>query len=343
MSWLFPAVALIPYGPPDPSPQPPVVREVRVTTAWGTRTDYVVTADAPVELRAAAKAREFADRDVHIAEQVQLLKLEAVQNERKLGWLRTAAIKEALTTGAGVPGPPANDGVYGGRGAVPGPLTRQLPGGDVLLPQMFGWSDGALKQAVAATLAQEASADQVRAALDRMVQAEKRLKEVGEQMKKLNGVNLHDPNIREQVRVKVNALIHQNTGATDQFVLNSHRLSELTDRAAARREKEAEKREKEAFARYKSAAADDKESARGEWEDARKDWDEAREVGEAVRKRLATDATLVSNVWARANAPGPQARRPAPATRPVPPPEPDYTSAPIPGWPAPQYGGSSRR
>jgi hypothetical protein len=283
---------------------------VRVTTAWGTRTDYVVPADAPAELKAAAKAREFADRDVHIAEQVQLLKLEAAQNERRVEWLRTAAIKEALTTGAGLPGPAANEGVYGGRGAVPGPLTRQLNwGSGVFLPQLFGWSEGVLKQAVAQTLAQEASAEHVRAALDRMVQAEKRLKEMAEQMKQLRAANRQDPNIVEQVRVKDNELMRQRVAVLDEFVLNSHRLSVLTDKAAAEREKEADKREKEAFARYKSAGSDEKDTARDAWEEARKEWDAAREVREAVRKRLEADTKMVPSVWSRMETARQQTRR----------------------------------
>jgi hypothetical protein len=78
-----------PISPPDPR-QP--VRPIEITNGTVRLTYYLLPKDASPEMRKTFKALEFAERDVVIGEELQMLKLEYVRNERTLEALRVADV-----------------------------------------------------------------------------------------------------------------------------------------------------------------------------------------------------------------------------------------------------------
>ena len=87
------------------------VSRITVHTTSGSVVYYFVPRDAPPALWRAYKVLELAERDVIVTDSLQLLRLEYVQNERRLEGLRTNAAALAYMNVPGNPGPSFRGGL----------------------------------------------------------------------------------------------------------------------------------------------------------------------------------------------------------------------------------------
>src|SRR5262245_51251955 len=81
------------------------VSRTTITMTSGSVVYYSIPRNAPPELWRAYKVLELAERDVAVTEALQLLRLEYVQNERRLESLRTNAAALAYMNAPGTAGP----------------------------------------------------------------------------------------------------------------------------------------------------------------------------------------------------------------------------------------------
>jgi len=139
------------------------VRRVTMTTNHGTTIHYQIPLDAPPELWRAVKVVELAERDVLITEGLHQLKLEIVQNERKLEALRTNFLA------AGLQPAPGNGFGNAGPGSMSGRYFMHTP---PCVPE------SSLRLFMSANLAMEASTERALLALDNLLNAQHRLHRV---------------------------------------------------------------------------------------------------------------------------------------------------------------------
>ncbi len=114
------------------------VHTTRIITGSGTFTYYIVSADAPTEMRRAYSVLEVAEREAELAERVSRLKAEYVENERRLEAARTA--RQIFELQSFRPGYGSGSRGYGRGGYYympPSPLKVNLSGviADVGVPE----------------------------------------------------------------------------------------------------------------------------------------------------------------------------------------------------------------
>ena len=130
------------------------VSRVTLTTTSGSNVFYTLPQNAPIELRRAVKVLEYAERDVILTETLNILRLEYVQNERRLEAARTAASLNYMQN------------PIGGGNSGCGPTFYAMP------PQP---PESTLKKYISLTLVREASTERALAALDRLADAQYKL------------------------------------------------------------------------------------------------------------------------------------------------------------------------
>lgn len=130
------------------------VRTIRITSASGTVNCYVLSADAPPELRKAYQVLESAEREANLADNVQQLKAEYLANERRLEAARTYRQLQSLYPAGGIPP----------RGAVQGRGFYSYPAGSAPL-------ESSLKTTLSGTIAQAGTPEGAVRAAERLEQA----------------------------------------------------------------------------------------------------------------------------------------------------------------------------
>lgn len=258
-------VALLAGLAPPPAPEP-VVREVTVQTPYGSKTYYYLPADASPQMRAAYKAREFAERDVVIVEQVQELKMATVWNERRAEAYRGNTMQSRYSSGAGVlPFPSGTAPLVYPNAPSAGPVGNPFnPGGQ----QFGGLGVGGSSWRI---LSVELN-DPTQRALDRAVEAELKSNE----------------QLRQYLEVK-----RKQDGTTVTVTLKrapppdaANKGGSMLD-AAIRQEQSARQREQEAFDRYQRAEPSKRDEVKRAWEQAIKECDDARALLKAAREQAA--------------------------------------------------------
>jgi hypothetical protein len=274
-----------------------------VTTASGCMVYYTLERDAPTELRRAYKMLELAEREVLIAEALQLFRAEMVANERRLEGLRTARMASYLNQ--------TSDPTKVFTQEFSGQLLLHVdPTLTMLVPE------SSMKWELGRELAREAKIERAIAAVDRLSDAHYQLRQVV--------VSLAYPDAATRPVVKQPGKIEATRGgvpvpvsaptapaakpaARPRVVTPEARgvspqpslleAAERAEKAAAEAEVRAEARERKTRAAARAAEqayqlADGTDrgdarfywvSVRDEWEEARREWDAARTKWQAAR------------------------------------------------------------
>jgi hypothetical protein len=247
-----------------------------ITTASGYVVSYSVPLDTPPELWRAYKALEAAEREVLITEALQLLKLELVQNERRLEALRTARLAAYLTDSRG------------------GPQYAFVD------PALIAPPESRLKFCVSEILASDAKIERGLAALDRFVEAHYQLRQTL--------IAIAYPDRRPAVAavcpvatapaVPAAAAVRMATALAE--AERAEKAAADAETAAEERERNARQVEIAAEARYRDSLPADRAAikaewlkARDAWEQARREWDESRDQWKAARERLSTARSAI--------------------------------------------------
>jgi len=261
---MFPtaACAALMIGLAQPPAAEPVVREVTVQTPYGNKTYYYLPADASPQMRAAYKAREFAERGVVIVEQAQVLQMETVWHERRAEAYRGNNMQMMFSPGAGVlPFPPGTAPPVYQTAPAAGPMSNPFNPGGFAFPSVG--SGGGCGNGVY---------DPTQRALDRAVEAEVKSNEQLRQY--LEVKRKQDGNTVTVTAKKAPPADAANKGGS---VLD----------AAVRQEQSARQREQEAFDRYQRAEPSARDGAKRAWEQASKEADDARALLKAAREQAA--------------------------------------------------------
>lgn len=240
-----------------------------ITTASGFNVSYSVPIDAPPELWRAYKTLEAAEREVLLTQALQLLKLELVQNERRLEALRTARLAAYLTA------------------------TRATPQFSVFDAALIAPPESRLKFCVSEMLASDARIERGLAALDRFVEAHYQLRQAL--------IAIAYPDRRPAAGVRPEPvplpLVPAAPGARMPNALadaeKAEKIAADAETAAEERERAARQAEIAAETRYRDSLPADRAATKVEWvkahdarEQARREWDAARDQWKAARERL---------------------------------------------------------
>lgn len=258
-------VALL-AGLAQPPAAEPAVREVTVQTPYGSKTYFYLPADASPQMRAAYKAREFAERGVVIVEHAQELQVATLWTDRRAEAYRSNAMQSRFSFGAGVlPFPSGTAPLLYQSAPAAGSVGNPFNPGGFVFPGLGsgGWGNGFAAAEVT---------DPAQRALDRAVEAE--LKANDQLRRYLDGKRKPD-GAPATIPVK-------KAPSTDA----ESKGGDLLD-AAVRQEQAARQREQEAFDRYQRAEASDRQEAKKVWERASKECDDARALLKAAREQAA--------------------------------------------------------
>jgi hypothetical protein len=268
------------------------VNRITISTSSGNNVFYTVPQDAPIELKRAVKLVEVAERDVIIADGLQQLKLEIVQNERKLEALRAAfgeaAMRPKPANGFGNAGPGSQSGRY-------------------YMPQPFIFVDSPLRQFLAGELGSESTTERIIFSIDRLADAQLRLQRTWIDLAFPNGKGAvaqgADAEAGKNAVKRGVALINANTFPTIQVLrpvarrMTFDEATEVANALAAEdkkvqaRVKDAMQQVEDASRKYRTAAAAERGTLRLEWNNAQKSLNAARAEAEAIRRRW----TMASN------------------------------------------------
>jgi hypothetical protein len=245
-----------------------------VTTASGYMVYYTLALDAPVELRRAYKVLEFAEREVLIAEALQLLRYEMVANERLLEGLRTARLASYLNQTASPP------------------LLHVDPALTLLVPE------SSLKSELGRLMAHDATIERAIAAVDRLSDAHYQLRQTLVLLAYPDAATrpaVRQPGKVETTRASTAAVAGAPSAPPAPAPNSAIAAATRAEKAAADAELLAEERERNtraleraAEARYRAATADDRTEARREWMFARDEWEKARREWDSVREKWQT-------------------------------------------------------
>jgi endonuclease/exonuclease/phosphatase family metal-dependent hydrolase len=254
-----------------------------ITTRSGFNVFYALPANSPLELRRAYKLLEIAERDVLVTDALQLLRLEYVQNERRLEALRTARLALYLS----------ND--------IRGPQLRYFD------PSVLTPFPSRLKAGVSRGLTFDASVERAEIAIERFFAANQHLHEVLTAIAYPNqGKAARQPNPAPAAAAQaagpaprpavVPKVIPAPVRAAAPALLAAERAEKAAatlEAQAAERELNARQKERAAEASYRNSQPADRAAAREawlalreEWEQARRDWDATREQWQTARDRL---------------------------------------------------------
>jgi hypothetical protein len=259
-------------------------RRTTVTTGSGYMVYYTLSGNAPAELWRAYKLLELAEREVLIAEALQLFRAEMVANERRLEGLRTARAAAYLAGDIGV--------------------QPQLLYVD---PALAALPESTLKSEVGRGLAREARIERAIAAVDRLADAHYQLRQVLVSLAYPDAATrpvvsrpgwigpapaASVPTARQRVAPVARVPSAPTSGLdaaerAEKAAADTELRAEARERTAREVARDAEERYRLADAEERADARTDWLAARAEWEKARREWDAAREKWQTTRDAVA--------------------------------------------------------